>query len=297
MRILLTGGTGQVGWELRRTLATLGEVIAPSREEMDLTDLPHARQIFREVDPAVVVNAAAYTDVDRAEAEPEVARQVNTIAPAILAQEAAESGATMVHFSTDYVFDGAKGSPYTEEDPPAPLNVYGATKLEGEEAVRTSGASYLILRTAWVYGLRRRNFVSTMIDLLRKREEVRVVDDQVGSPTWCRILAESTALILCGFALGRSRMDSDLPIGTYHIAGGGETTRYAFACAIHTYLQAISGGLDVERVLPATSDEFPSPARRPAYSALSKRHAENTFAICLPGWESQLALCLEELRC
>lgn len=299
MRILLTGRTGQVGWELRRTLAPLGEVSAPGRDELDLRDLDRVRTVFREVYPDVVVNSAAYTDVDGAESEPDVARSVNATAPGVLAEEAARTGATMVHFSTDYVFDGAKGVPYTEEDDPAPLNVYGQTKLEGEEAVRAAGGPHLILRTAWVFGLRRPGFLCTMIDLFRNREEVRVVEDQVGSPTWCRMVAEGTAQILHGLSLEKERPVADSFTGTYHLAAAGETTRYAFARAIRANLEAASGDqpLAVKRVLPASPDEFPRPARRPAYSALSSRSAEERFGIRLPAWELQLALCVDELRC
>lgn len=298
MKILLTGRTGQVGWELRRTLAVLGEVRAPGRDEMDLRDSDRVREVFREVDPDVVVNAAAYTDVDGAESEPEVARSVNATAPGVLAKEAARTGATIVHFSTDYVFDGAKGSPYTEEDDPAPLNIYGKTKLEGEEAVRGSGARYLILRTAWVFGLRRPGFLCTMIDLFRSREEVRVVEDQVGSPTWCRTVAESTAQILHDLSHGKRRPALDLLGGTYHLAAAGEATRFSFAESVRAHLTAASGGqtLAVKRVVPASTEEFPRPARRPAYSALSSRRGEEVFGIRNPAWKQQLALCLEEWR-
>jgi dTDP-4-dehydrorhamnose reductase len=196
MRILLTGPTGQVGWELRRSLAPLGVVTALDRTALDLTDADGLRRVVREVRPALIVNAAAYTAVDRAESEPDLAMAVNGLAPGILAEEGKRVGAALVHFSTDYVFDGRKAGAYVEDDAPAPVNVYGATKLAGERAMEAVGAPHLILRTSWVYGARGANFFLTMRRLARERPELRIVDDQTGAPTWCRMIAEATAQII-----------------------------------------------------------------------------------------------------
>lgn len=297
MKLLLTGGTGQVGWQLQRTLATLGRVEAPSRLDLDLADPDAIASAMRSSSPDVVVNAAAHTAVDRAEEERDAAGAVNARAPAILAEEAARAGAVLVHFSTDYVFDGTKPGPYDEEDAPAPINVYGRTKLEGEEAIRGSAAHHLILRTSWVYGLRRDSFVTTMLDLFRERKEVSVVDDQTGSPTWCRYLAEATAQILARHLdLGR-----DAPLGgrsgTYHLAGSGRTTWHGLALAVRRELERRDADVElrVREIRPVPSSEFPRPAPRPRNSQLSSEKAREVLGIHEVPWERQLSLCLEEL--
>lgn len=289
MKVFLTGGTGQIGWELRRTLAPLGEVAAPARGEVDLTDLASLRAAVREAEPEVVVNAAAYTDVDGAEGERSRAEVLNARVPEVLAEEAARAGALLVHFSTDYVFSGEKTEPYVEEDEPAPANAYGDTKLAGEEAARASDARALIFRTSWVYGLRRTNFLLTMSRLFRDRDRVRVVDDQRGVPTWSRMVAEATSCVLAG---------DDLPVGTYHLTGGGDATWHGFAEAIleETRRAGLDEDLRVREVVPIASDELDRPARRPAYSVLSSEKAARELGIRLPNWRSQLRLCLEELR-
>src|SRR5688572_17220170 len=224
MRVLLIGRSGQVGWELQRSLAPLGELVALDRAGMDLSDPDSIHRAIADARPAVIVNAAAYTAVDRAESEPDLAMRINGIAPGIIADEAARIGALMVHYSTDYVFDGTRDAPYREDDPPSPLNVYGRTKLAGEEAVRAAGGAHLIFRTSWVYAARGSNFLLTMLRLAGERSELGIVNDQVGAPTWARSIAELTALALGtgGADPGRARDAS----GVYHLAAGGSVSWY-----------------------------------------------------------------------
>jgi dTDP-4-dehydrorhamnose reductase len=292
-RILLTGGTGQIGWELRRALAPLGEVLAPGRTHLDLADAAALRAAVRDFVPATIVNCAAYTDVEGAEREVDAARLLNVQAPEVLAAEAARAGALMVHFSTDYVFDGQKGEPYAEGDATAPLNAYGQSKLEGEEAVTAAGGAHLIFRTSWVYGLRGRNFLRTIRRLAREREVLRVVDDQAGAPTWSRMIAEGVAQVLAtlkrpeGFAAAE-----DVASGVYHLSAGGRTTWYGFAHAImETDGKA---GVAVPQLVPVTTSEYPATVARPAYSVLDCGRAERTFGVRLPPWREQLALALED---
>lgn len=287
MNILLTGVRGQVGWELRRTLAPLGRVTAVDRAELDLANPDAIRAKVRALSPKLIVNPAAYTAVDRAESEANQARAINAIAPAVLAEAAKGSGAILVHYSTDYVFDGAKPGPYLEDDAPHPLNVYGATKLAGEQAIRASGVRHLILRTSWVYGTRGQNFLLTMQRLMRERAELKIVDDQVGAPTWSRQIAEATALILAQCLSPARGADRPEPWGTYHLTCGGETTWFGFARAI-----AELGGFST-RLLPIPSSDYPTPARRPANSRLDNGKLERTFGIRLPDWREALELCLQ----
>jgi dTDP-4-dehydrorhamnose reductase len=292
--VLVTGGNGQVGWELVRALAPLGRVVAPGREEMDLGSGEQIREVVRALRPAVIVNAAAYTAVDRAESEPELARAINATAPGILAEEAARLGALLVHYSTDYVFDGSGDAPYTEAREPSPINVYGETKLAGELAVQGAGGPYLILRTSWVYGARGTNFVRTMLRLARERDELRVVDDQVGAPTWSRMIAEATAQIVgrVGFdAGGLSRMLS----GVYHLTASGTTSWFGFAKEILA-LDPAREEQCCRSVVPITSDQYPTPARRPRYSVLDNSRIASQFGLHLPHWKTQLELLLAEGR-
>lgn len=282
--ILLLGSRGQVGFELRRTLAPLGPVIALGRADVDLAEPGALRAAVRVATPALIVNAAAYTAVDKAEGERDLAFRVNAQAPGVLAEEAARSGARLVHFSTDYVFDGAARRPYREDDPTGPLGAYGESKLAGEQAVRDATADHLILRTAWVYAARGRNFLLAMRRLAREREELRVVDDQRGAPTWARAIAEATALML---ARGG-------PPGTYHLSAAGETTWHGFASAIVAHM-ADAGELPRPvAVTPITTADYPTPARRPAYSVLDGAKLAADYRITLPHWRDQFALCLEE---
>jgi dTDP-4-dehydrorhamnose reductase len=278
---------------MRRALAPLAEVVAPGRAELDLADPAALRDAVRSLRPAAVVNCAAYTDVERAEDDPASARVLNADAPGTLAIEAARAGALMVHFSTDYVFDGTKAGPYTEDDVPSPLNVYGLTKREGELAVAAAGGAHLVLRASWIYGLRGRNFLRTMRALARERDSLTVVDDQAGAPTWSRMVAEATALALAQLA-GGSGFEREGPWGTYHLAADGSTTWHGFATAL------LAG--DPERaqhrcrsVTPVSSDAFPARARRPARSLLDCTRFARVFGARLPHWTVQLRLVLDEL--
>ncbi len=288
---MLFGGSGQVGWELQRTLSTLGEVSAPSSARADFANPEGLRAVVRELRPDLVVNAAAYTAVDNAEKEPDLATAVNGVAPGVLAEEAGRAGAALVHYSTDYVFDGEKAAPYIEEDEAAPINVYGESKLAGEEAVTNSGAPHLVLRTSWVYGMRGKNFLRTILRLAGEREELKIVDDQIGAPTWSRAIAEATAQVLiqskgnfAGF-LGESG-------GLYHLSAAGETSWYGFARRILD-LSARHCSFTLEELRAIPTEEYPTPAARPASSTLSCEKLEETFGLYLPSWETQLRLCLD----
>jgi len=295
-KILLTGKNGQIGWELQRTLAPLGEVTAVDRREMDLADPDSMRKVIREVRPDLIVNAAAYTAVDKAESEPDLAMAVNGIAPGIMAEEAKRLNATMIHYSTDYVFDGTKKTPYSEEDSPNPLNVYGKTKLAGERAVQAGGASYLILRTSWVYAARGRNFLLTILKLARERSELKIVDDQVGAPTWSRLLAEVTSQIVAQLFSPRCRTATPMAdvSGIYHAVSAGSTSWHGFAAKI---LEGIPGRTIKKplRLIPIPTSDYPLPAARPGNSCLSSEKLMRTFGTAFPSWEASLALCLDEI--
>jgi dTDP-4-dehydrorhamnose reductase len=285
MKILLTGSSGQVGYELARSLQGIGEVVAVDRAEMDLSDLDQVRDTIRRVQPGLIVNPAAYTAVDKAESEPDLAYRINAEAPGLMAQEAKALGAALVHYSTDYVFDGSQPAPRVEDDATGPLNVYGASKLAGEQAIAAAGIPHLIFRTSWVYGLRGKNFLLTMMRLARERDELRVVADQHGAPTWSRTIADTTALVLSqAHAGGREwwRQNS----GVYHLSSQGQTSWFDFTKAILE-----EAGIDC-RVLPITSAEYPVPARRPQYSVLSSERLMARFCH-LPEWREALRLCLK----
>lgn len=292
MKLLLLGGNGQVGRELRRVLPGLGEVVVGTRDGTDADvaaafDVPEALAgLVRRVAPDVVVNAAAYTAVDRAEGEPAAAFRVNADAPAALARGCAEAGALLVHYSTDYVFDGRSPRPYREDDATAPLGVYGASKLAGEEAIRASGARHAILRTAWVYAAHGRNFLQTMLRLAHERDELRVVADQIGAPTPARWIAEATVQLL-----RRGVAHS----GTWHLVAAGETSWHGFAEAIMDEAQA--AGLLPRRpqVLPIATADYPTPARRPAYSVLDTTKLQREFGIAPPHWRAGLRATLLEV--
>ena len=292
MRILVTGVTGQVGRDLASTLSPLGEVVAMDRSRLDLTSSDSIREAVRAVAPDVIFNPAAYTAVDRAESEPDAAMQVNGIAPGVLAEEALRVGARLVHYSTDYVFDGDKATPYTEEDATGPLGVYGRTKLAGERAVAASGCRHLILRTSWVYSLHGRNFLTTMHRLARERDELRVVDDQHGAPTSSREIAQASARLLQAWTAGKAtRRDMD---GTYHLSCAGSTTWCGFARAIVARLDAVAAALGAPpperrpKVTAIATADFPTPARRPANSVLDNSKLREAFGVALPAWESAL---------
>ena len=291
---LVTGGTGQIGHELVRELAPLGRVVAPPRAELDVGDAADVRSYVRALRPTVIVNAAAYTAVEHAEADQERCHAVNAVAPGVLAEEATSLGAALVHYSTDYVFDGAKGAPYAEDDAPNPLQAYGKTKLLGEQAVRTAGGSYVILRTSWVYGMRGRNFLRTMLRLARVERELRVVDDPGGAPTWSRMVAAATAQILASAsreAAGGDRLAS--LHGVYHLTAAGATSWYDFARAI---LDADPARVEQRcgPVRAVSTAAYGSTTVRPAYSVLDGARTAATFGIRLPEWRAQLQLALED---
>lgn len=288
MRILLTGASGQVGYELQRSLQAIGEVVAVDRSQMDLSDLDQVRDVIRAVRPQLIVNPAAYTAVDKAESEPDLAHRINALAPALMAQEARSLRAALVHFSTDYVFDGTKSGPYVETDQTNPINVYGASKLAGEQAITDAGIAHLILRTSWVYGTRGKNFLLTMLRLAAERDELRVVADQHGAPTWSRTIADTTASVL---AQARAGGESwwEQHSGIYHLSGQGQTTWHGFTEAIIDKARLNC------RVVPIASAEYPVPARRPANSLMNSDKLMSRFC-AIPHWDQALALCLDDIR-
>jgi dTDP-4-dehydrorhamnose reductase len=292
-RILLIGNTGQAGWELQRCLLPLGETLALDYPELNLVETDQVRERVRQFRPDVIVNAAGYTDVDRAEREPELAFAINGTAPGILAEEAKKLGAVLVHYSTDYVFDGTKrDEPYTEDDEPSPISVYAESKVAGDRAVEAVGGAYLILRTCWMYSTRRRCFLTKVLRWARQQKELRVVADQVASPTWSRILAQITAQIL-------TSGDDDLSAwirerkGVYNLAGNGGATRYQWAKAILAHDPCKEEQV-VEDVLPAKMSDFSAPASRPAYSVLNCDKIQAVFDVHLPDWETCLALAMAQ---
>ncbi len=290
MKILLIGNTGQVGWELQRALAPLGQVIAVDYPDIDLADIDNTRGWVQRTRPDVIVNAAAYTAVDKAETETGLARAINATAPGVLAEEAANIGAALIHYSTDFVFDGQKGSEYLEDDPPNPLGAYGQTKLEGELAIEQVGAASITLRTAWVYSTRRPSFVTKVLGWARTFPQLRIVTDQVGCPTWCRMLAEATAQVI---AMGGEHLAPWLRErrGIYHLAGDGGASRYEWAQAILKY-DPKKEEHTATAILPAKTADFPTPARRPAYSVLNCDKFAHTFGLRLPPWEEALKMAL-----
>jgi len=290
MKILLTGTLGQVGWELRRTLAGLGEVVAVDAAEMNLADPAAIRRTVRQLAPGLIVNPAAYTAVDKAEAEVDLAYAVNATAPGVLAEEAERLGALLVHYSTDYVFDGAKAEPWREDDTPNPLNVYGASKLAGEQAIQAACARHLIFRTSWVYGARGANFVLTMRRLMRERPELKIVADQIGAPTWSRLLAEATAQIAARLVTPGAGFSGTCPWGVYHMTNGGETSWHGFAEAI----QALDEPEVPARLVAIPSSDYPTPAQRPLNSRLDNDKLDQTFGLRLPHWQAALGLCLAD---
>lgn len=286
-KILLTGKNGQVGWELQRSLASLGQVIALDSTALDLADTEAIRRVVREIRPDMIVNPAAYTAVDQAEKEPERALAINGIAPGILAEEAQKLNALLVHFSTDYVFDGHKNGAYQEEDATNPLGVYGQTKLAGEHAIRAVAEKHLILRTSWVYGARGKNFLLTMMRLAKERSELRIVNDQIGAPTWCRSLAEVTAQMLAQISILQAVDSKDL-FGTYHLTSAGAVSWHGFTSEI-LRLAAIQ---PEPNLVPIPSSAYPTPAARPLNSVLSNDKLQRNFGLSLGAWQSNLQLCL-----
>ncbi len=288
MKILLTGKNGQVGYELERSLQGLGEIVAVGRAQMDLSDLRQVRDVIRRVKPNLIVNPAAYTAVDRAESEAALAMRINGEAPAVMAEEARKLGAGIVHYSSDYVFDGRKRAAYLETDPTCPLNVYGATKLAGEQAIQAAGVPHLILRTSWVYGMRGKNFLLTVMRLAAERAELRIVADQFGSPTWCRTIADSTAQLLARLdaRCGAVEAMAGPLAGIYHLSSSGRTSWHGFADEIVKHAALAS----TPTVTAIRAEEYPLPALRPQNSELScaRLHA---LGVQMPHWRDALALC------
>lgn len=280
MKILLLGKNGQLGWELQRSLVPLGRLRALGREEADFTRPEKLVATVRSAAPDVIVNAVAYTAVDRAESEPALVHAVNATAPGLLAREAAASGALLVHYSTDYVFDGCGTTPWTEDSPTEPLNVYGLTKRDGELAIRQTGCRHLILRASWVYASRGGNFARTMLKLAMERDQLNVIDDQVGAPTGADLLADVTAHML-GAAHARPKLS-----GTYHAAAAGETTWFDYARHVIQFARDTGQAFNVapDAIRPVASSAFPTPARRPANSRLNTHKLRDTFGLTLPDW-------------
>jgi len=288
---LVLGSNGQVGWELRRTLTPLGSVVAVDREGRvnalaDLSDLDRLHLLLDKLNPRIVVNAAGFTDVERAEIEEDFARRINAEAPAVIGQWAAEHKVPVVHYSTDYVYDGSKQEPYTEHDAPNPLNAYGRTKLAGDDALLATGADVVILRANWLYGTRGRNFLRSMQELLTERDEVQVIDDQIGAPVWSRAIAEATGQVI-GQIL-RGQIDIAALRGVYHLASEGATSWHGFAQALCDL-----GEYDC-KVQPVSTADYPSSVNRPLNSRLDCSKAKEQFGISLPDWRSLLLDCLEE---
>jgi dTDP-4-dehydrorhamnose reductase len=288
MKILVTGTSGQVGYELQRSLQGLGEVIAVDRAQMDLSDLQQVRDVIRAVKPTLIVNPAAYTAVDKAENEPALAMRINGEAPAVMAEEALRLGAGIVHYSTDYVFNGSKPGPYVETDPTCPINVYGATKLAGEQAIAAAGVPHLILRTSWVYGTRGKNFLLTVLRLAAERDELRIVGDQFGSPTWSRTIADTTAQLL-------ARLDAREGLlaamasgqgGIYHLTSAGSTSWHGLTQQIVAH-PSVGKKPTVNAI---RTEEYPVPARRPHNSVMACDRLAG-LGIHLPQWQTALALC------
>lgn len=295
MKILLLGKNGQLGWELQRALAPLGDVVACGREQADMENIDVLRQLVRHVSPQIIVNATAYTAVDKAESEADRARRINAEAVGMLADECKCLNAWLVHYSTDYVFDGTKEGFYTETDAPNPLSVYGRTKLLGEQAVQQSGCKHLIFRTSWVYAARGANFVKTMLRLAKERDELKVVCDQIGAPTSAELIADTTAL--CLFRLQHDTLLASKANGLYHLVAAGETSWHGYAQ--HVIAAARQHNMElrsaIDKILPITTAEYPLPARRPANSRLSTLKLSHTFGIILPAWQSHLDRVITEL--
>lgn len=287
--ILLTGANGQVGWELHRILAKDAKVIALTRGQLDLSQPDAVRQAVRKHQPDIIINPAAYTAVDKAEAETDLALAINGIAPGVLAEEAKKLDALLIHYSTDYVFDGTKTTPYTEVDLPKPQSVYGATKLAGEEAIQNVGGKHLILRTSWVYGIHGGNFVKTILRLAQERNELRVVADQYGAPTWARLLADSTVKVMQRF--------TDEQSGVYHLTSSGRTNWHQFAEAIVRLAREYDAALANKTLTihPIATHEYPAPAKRPANSSLCTDKIKQAFGLKLAHWEDDLAECIRQL--
>ena len=291
MRILLLGNTGQLGWELERCLAPLGELTACDYPSIDLANPQTFSQAFHDCQPHLLVNAAAYTAVDRAESEPDLAHAINAVAPGVMAETARQHHAAFIHYSTDYVFDGKKGTPYCESDQPVPLSIYGRTKLAGEQAIRQAAGADIIIRTSWVYSLRRDSFVRKVLGWARQQDTMKLVTDQVSGPTWARMLAEATSQLISQAGQDVQGWFTEYR-GLYHLAGSGYCSRFEWGQEIlqmdpHKEQQL------VRQLLPARTDDFPTPAERPHFSALNCDLFASKFHFNLPDWHFALKLAME----
>ena len=289
-RILLVGKNGQIGWELERTLGPLGKVIAVDRQVMDLAKPETIVATIRDVKPELIVNAAAYTAVDKAESEPELAMAINGIAPGIMAEEAKRLGISLIHYSTDYVFDGTKAEPYTEGDSPNPLSIYGKSKLAGEHAIQGADIPHVILRTSWVYGGRGKNFLRTILRIAQERDELKIVSDQVGAPTWSRMIAEATSqVILQMFTVSKPDEFS----GIYHLTATGQTSWFGFARFLME-LASRHGACVSPKITPIPTADYPLPAPRPRNSVMSNKKLGDMFDIQLPAWDASVEMCVND---
>jgi dTDP-4-dehydrorhamnose reductase len=293
MRLLVTGANGQVGWELSRSLAPLGDVVALRREDCDLSQPAQLLDVIRNLKPNVIVNAAAYTSVDKAEEEEELAMTVNGLAAGVIAEEARHAGALLVHYSTDYVFDGCKDGAYTEDDAPHPINAYGRSKLAGDLAIHEVSGDHIILRTCWVFGARGHNFLRTILRLAGEREELQIVADQIGAPTWARNIADVTAMMI--MTIWHERLDGRFASGLFNLSSSGATSWYGFAEAIldHATLRSVQRRPVLRTI---SSSERASPATRPKNSRLAGDRVSQRFGIMLPDWKLALSLCLADMK-
>lgn len=301
MKILLTGKNGQVGFELQRALAPLGEIVAVDQADCNLADESAIRRLVNDTRPDIIVNPAAHTAVDKAESEPALAQAINGVAPGIFGAEAVKLGALVVHYSTDYVFDGGKDGWYTEDDAPNPQSVYGKTKLAGEQALAASGSKHLIFRTSWVFGAHGVNFAKTMLRLAAERQGLKVVADQFGAPTSAALIADVTAQILGQYIRGCRLASADFPFGLYHLVAAGRTNWHEYAQAVVMAAQAVAhltkkplrmGPADVQAI---TTTDYPLPAPRPANSCLDTARLRETFGLCLPDWRQGLQHVMTQL--
>lgn len=291
-KILITGKDGQLGWEMQRTLALLGKIVIFDRHELDLSNARQIRHVMQDVKPDIIVNAAAYTAVDKAETDCDAAHAINSTAPGVMAEEAKKLDALLVHYSTDYIFDGTASIPYVETDVPNPLNAYGQTKLLGEQAIQSVGGKHLILRTSWVYGARGKNFLLTILRLAKERDSLKIVSDQQGAPTWSRMIAQATAAVL--FSACQSEKDQNL-WGVYHMTAAGSTSWFGFAKAILEQYASRCAPFNVPQLCEITTAEYPLPAKRPLFSNLSNEKLRRTFGLEMPAWQGSLELCMDEL--
>jgi dTDP-4-dehydrorhamnose reductase len=295
MKILLLGKDGQVGWELQRALSPLGQLHALGRQEADFQNLEHLRTLVQRIEPQVIVNAAAYTAVDKAESEPDVAQCINAEAPRVLAEEAARQNAWLIHYSTDYVFNGEKSTPYAEDDPTGPLSVYGRTKLQGEQAIRQAQGKHLIFRTSWVYAARGGNFAKTMLRLAKERDELRVIADQFGAPTSAELIADITALAL--YRVSRTNEAGSILSGTYHLSAAGHTTWHGYAQYVLELARTrgIPLKTDAASVHAIPTSAYPTPAARPKNSRMNTAKLTNTFNLHPPDWRFHVQRLMDEI--